>query len=220
VEHPVLLAIGRAGFTAFGWFAPDTGDGLPHSVRQVILIGNAGPAMFRRFAQECDGATGELDAWTRKAVGKLALELDATAVFPFDQPYPPILRWARKAGAGHVSPLGLNIHPTYGLWHAYRAALLFAAAFDLPEIVAGPHPCLSCAARPCLSTCPVSAFSEAGYDMPACVAHLRSAHGADCMSGGCLARHACPVGQSYAYGPEQARFHMRAFLEARRREGH
>ena len=44
----------------------------------------------------------------------------------------PFLTWARRGGAGHVSPLGLNIHPTYGLWHAYRAALLFPVEFDIP----------------------------------------------------------------------------------------
>ena len=27
----------------------------------------------------------------------------------------------------HASPLGLLIHPDYGLWHGYRGALLFAA---------------------------------------------------------------------------------------------
>jgi hypothetical protein len=34
------------------------------------------------------------------------------------------------------------------------------------------------------------------------------------MSGGCLARRACPVGREYAYDPAQARFHMQAFLAA------
>jgi hypothetical protein len=35
------------------------------------------------------------------------------------------------------------------------------------------------------------------------------------MSRGCLARHACPVGQGFAYAPAQAEFHMRAFRAAR-----
>jgi hypothetical protein len=41
MEHPVLTAIGRAGFAALGWFAPETQDGLPAEARFVILIGNA-----------------------------------------------------------------------------------------------------------------------------------------------------------------------------------
>jgi hypothetical protein len=38
------------------------------------------------------------------------------------------------------------------------------------------------------------------------------------MDGGCLARHACPVGQGFAYAPAQARFFMRAFRESRRKQ--
>jgi len=213
MEHPVLAAIGRASFTALGWFAPKPEDEIPREARFVILIGNAGPAMFRRFQRE--GGGGTLDDWTRRAVSALAGDLDAEAVFPFDKPPLPFLTWARRAGAGHVSPLGLNIHPTYGLWHAYRAALLFPVAFDLPAHSAGAHPCESCVGKPCLSACPVGAFSGSRYDVPACATHIGSAAGADCMAGGCLARRACPVGQAFTYAPVQAQFHMRAFLAAR-----
>jgi hypothetical protein len=220
MEHPVLSAITRAGFTPFGWFAPGTGDGVASGTRFVILIGNAGPQMFRRFARDCDPARDTLDDWTRAAVNRLARDLEATPVFPFDQPYPPMLTWARKAGAGHVSPLGLNIHPTYGLWHAFRAALLFPVAFDLPRQQAGAHPCETCAARPCLTACPVGAFMPGSYDTAACAGHLATEAGKPCMAGGCLARHACPVGQGFAYSPAQAQFHMRAFLKARQLSGH
>jgi epoxyqueuosine reductase QueG len=215
MEHPVLSAIGRAGFTAFGWFAPASADQLPASTRFVILIGNAGSQLFRRFARERNPATTLLDDWTREVVNDLARSLDANAVFPFDKPALPFLTWARRAGAGHISPLGMNIHETFGLWHAYRAALLFPVAFDLPPVMAGAHPCETCAEKPCLSACPVGAFTTAGYDVAACAAHVRSTAGSDCLSRGCKARRACPVGLSFTYMPEQAEFHMRAFLGAR-----
>ena len=215
MEHPVLAAIRRASFTPLGWFEPGPAGDVPDSARFVILIGNAGPSMFRRFARERSGRS--LDEWTQAAVGALAADLDAAAVFPFDMPYPPFLSWARRGGAGHVSPLGLNIHPTFGLWHAYRAALLFPVAFDLPKPSAGAHPCEACDDKPCLSACPVSAFSGTDYDVTACASHLATPPGGSCMSGGCLARRACPVGQAFAYEPDQARFHMRAFLAARQR---
>ena len=132
MEHLVLTAIRRAAFVPIGWFAPTVEDRVPGEARFVILIGNAGPDMFRRFARERDPARDTMDDWTREVVSNLARGLDASPVFPFDTPPLPFLTWARRAGAGHVSPLGLNIHPTYGLWHAYRAALLFPVAFDLP----------------------------------------------------------------------------------------
>ncbi len=215
-EHPILIAIRRAGFTPLGWFAPTTEDKIPGGAQFVMLIGNAGPDMFRRFARERDPARAQLDDWTRQVVDGLAADLGAQALYPFDIDPPwPFLTWARRGGAGHVSPLGLNIHPVYGLWHAYRAALLFPVAFDLLAPQSAQHPCEACAAKPCLKACPVSAFDGQRYDVAACYAHLKRPEGQNCASLGCLARHACPVGQGFAYTPEQAQFHMRAFIAAR-----
>lgn len=211
MEHPILNAIRREGFTPLGWFVPADIAGAQF----VILIGNVGLDMFRRFATSRDERAHSLDDWTRAVVDPLAASLDARAVYPFDVPYPPFLTWARKAGAGHVSPLGLNIHPHYGLWHAYRAALLFPVAFDLPRNSAGAHPCESCADKPCLSACPVSAFDGVRYDVAACGQHVLSVAGEDCMTGGCKARLACPVGRDHVYHPRQMQFHMRAFQAAR-----
>ena len=215
MENPVLIAIRRAGFTPFGWFAPQKDDLLPAGCAFAILIGNAGPDMFRRYWRERTLGDASLDRWTRTAVSSLAASLDATAVFPFDKPALPFLRWARRAGAGHISPLGLNIHSQFGLWHAYRAALLFPVAFDLPAQSPGAHPCETCADKPCLSACPVNAFSGPVYDVDGCGAHLKSDGGTPCMDGGCLARRACPVGRGYTYETPQIRFHMAAFLRAR-----
>ena len=215
MEHPILNAVRRAAFTPLGWFAPGPDDKVPEEARFVILIGNAGPDMFRRFARERDPSGDTMDGWTRHAVARLAQDLDAKAVYPFDMDPPwPFLSWARRGGAGHVSPLGLNIHPAYGLWHAYRAALLFPVVFDIPAQSAGAHPCETCTAKPCLTACPVSAFDGTRYDVEACAGHLKTPLGEDCTSRGCLARHACPVGQRFAYAPAQAQFHMRAFLAA------
>lgn len=218
MDHPVLTAIRRAGFTPLGWFAAEPQDGLPDDGRFVILIGNAGPEMFRRFARDRNPGRDTLDDWTRDTVSHLAADLDARPLFPFELPHWPFLTWARRGGAGHISPLGLNIHPTYGLWHAYRAALVFPVVFDLPAPSPGQHPCESCAERPCLTACPVGAFDGSRYDVKACRAHVAMPQGGACMSQGCLARHACPVGQGFAYRPEQARFHMRAFLAAGRQK--
>ena len=208
------MAIRRAGFVPLGWFAPSGDDHVPGSAAFVVLIGNAGPDMFRRFARE-RAAGQSLDDWTRSATQSLAEGLDARALHPFDKPALPFLRWARRAGAGHVSPLGLNIHAQYGLWHAYRAALVFPVAFDVPMQSPGLHPCESCAAKPCLSACPVNAFSGKAYDVAGCGRHLQSAEGEACMTGGCQARRACPVGKAYTYETPQLRFHMNAFREAR-----
>lgn len=147
----------------------------------------------------------------------LARDFGARAILPFDgPPYVPFQRWAQRAEPVAPSPVGILIHPDYGLWHAYRGALAFPEALELPPADPRPRPCDTCSGRPCLTTCPVDAFTRAGYDVPACAGHLRGAAGADCVTGGCLARRACPVGGAWAYAPGQAEFHMRAFLRARR----
>jgi epoxyqueuosine reductase QueG len=203
----------QAAFEPLAWFVTTGADALP-GVAAVVLIGNAGPAMFARFAAERDTATDRLDDWTRAVLDPLARSLGARAVYPFDQPPLPFLTWARRGGGGHVSPLGLNIHPTFGLWHAYRAALLFADDPELPPSPASDRPCDACRDKPCLTACPVSAFSAQGYAVSDCVEHLHSRAGEACRHQGCLARHACPVGQTHAYLAQQAQFHMRAFIAA------
>jgi ferredoxin len=215
MEHPVLNRIRAEAFTPLGWFESVAADALLGNARFVILIGNAGPAMFRRFARERNPAKNLLDEWTKSVIDPLAADLGALAVYPFDKPPQPFLTWARRGGAGHTSPLGLNIHPVYGLWHAYRAALLFPVAFDLPRNNPGDNPCDSCAAKPCLSACPVSAFDGSSYDVQTCGKHIMSDAGASCMTAGCKARLACPVGTGFVYEIPQRQFHMKAFLKAR-----
>ena len=113
------------------------------------------------------------------------------------------------------SPLGILIHPDYGLWHAYRAALLFDRPLEFPVRQTRASPCEACAEKPCLSACPVGAFSGQGYDLAACAGHLASAASRDCHLVGCRARDACPAGEQYRYGEAQRRFHMAAFIRAR-----
>ena len=66
----------------------------------------------------------------------------ASALYPLDKP--PLPFRPGRGACGHLSPLGLNIHPVYGLWHAFRAALLFDQDPGLPAIAAAPSPCDSC----------------------------------------------------------------------------
>ena len=77
-------------------------------------------------------------------------------------------------------------------------------------------PCDDCTGKPCLSACPVNSFSGSGYDVPSCVGHLAGGEGDECFRLGCLARRACPIGQDYAYGEDQARFHLGKFFAAYR----
>jgi len=216
---PLARAVGRHGFILRGGFHPGPGDGAPGNAGTLVMVGNAGPAMWAAFraAVPQPSEPDPLDAWTRRVLAAVAGELGAEAVFPFDgPPYLPFQRWAMRADAVFPSPIGPLIHPVYGLWHAYRAALLFAGRLALPEKAAATSPCEGCAGKPCLAACPVSALSPGAYDVPACVGFLDAPAGADCLALGCAARRACPVGREYVYAPAQAAFHMAAFRAANR----
>lgn len=198
------------------------GDDAPRlasgaAARAVVLIGHGGGAFFSVFEawrEANPDRTDPLDTWSKAVIAPVAAALGGEAVFPSDPPYLPFQRWAMAAEGLRPSPLGILIHPVYGLWHGYRGAILFAGGgFGDPDpSEPAPHPCDACVEKPCLSACPVSAFTPVGYEVAACRAHLTTAAGrGDCIVSGCRARGACPVGAPYRYGVSQMRFHMAAF---------
>lgn len=210
------------GLILRGGFHPVRADGVPvlpdgSATRTVVLVGNAGRTLWWTFRGQRVPLRRRhpLDGWLEPVIREAATSFGAHPLFPRDgPPFPPIQRWAQRAEPVHPSPLGLLIHPEYGLWHAYRSALLFPEKLRLPARENRPRPCDSCAAKPCLTACPVDAFDGQSFAVDACTAHVTGETGGACRNGGCLARLACPVGRSYVYHPEQARFHMGKFLES------
>ena len=186
----------------------------------LVLLGNVGPSLWQSFSaapEYSDRGPDPLNRWSERVIGELARSLGAEPLYPFGgPPYLPFVDWAKRAEPVAESPLGMLIHPDHGLWHAYRGALAFAEVIALPPARARPRPCDDCADKPCLRACPVGAFGAEGYDVAACTNHISRPAGRDCLDLGCRARRACPVGRPDRYGPDQARFHMVAFLEARR----
>lgn len=212
----ITRELSRHGLALRGGFVPEARDDVPMYDRDtvsvtVLVVGNAGRAMWPAFASA--GVTGPhpLDRWTRAVVEPVASAAGARAVYPFEAPPLPFQRWAVRAWPVFRSPMGLLIDAEYGPWHALRAALLFPTRIDLPSLPAHLSPCERCVAKPCLTTCPVGAFTGAGFDYRGCRAYLATDAGGACVEHGCKARAACPVGTEHRYSDEQLRFHMRAF---------
>ena len=186
----------------------------------IVLAGNAGSGMWEAFTNSPEGTDGlphPMDRWSTRIGGEIAAELGSAVVFPFEgPPYPPFLDWAGKSGAAFPSPISMFIHQEYGLWHAYRFALLLQEALPgFPPALKGVSPCLSCETQPCLSACPVDAFTAGKYRVKDCVAYLAADTNSDCREQGCSARKACPEAKEFHYLPAHARFHMNAFLKSR-----
>ena len=218
----VYAAASQYGLIARGGFAVDVNDNVPEvggvAAKSLLLFGNAGSSMWEAFGRSDeyhDHQPNPLNRWSERIGHLLAGEFSARAVFPFDgPPYPPFLRWGKKAEALQNSHLGMLIHPRYGLWHAYRFALAFREQIELPAAPATENICRQCATKPCRGACPVNAFTDAGYDVQSCYRYLASHPDSKCMTTGCQARTACPQGAGYRYQPPHAAFHIGAFVTA------
>lgn len=197
-------------------FGPGEGPLLADGsrARSLVLLGNLGGSIWPAFAgwrRSYDGPD-PLDTWSKQRIRPLADELGATAYFPSDPPWQPFQQWAMKAEELRPSPLGILIHPQYGVWHGYRGALGFPFETET-NAAKSRHPCDSCLEKPCLTACPAHAIRLSGFDIAACRSHLAGERGQiGCMVYGCLARNACPVGAEFRYPPEQLRFHMEALI--------
>lgn len=215
IYHNFNDALSAQGLMVRGGFHPGLDDHVPEGIQTLVLVGNAGPDMWRVFANHMPDDPNPMDTWSKSIIDDIAAKFDAMPAYPFaGPPYHPFQKWAMKADTVFETPIGPLIHPTFGMWHAYRGALLFKDTLDLPALTNTASPCDTCADKPCLSTCPVGAFTWDGYDVPGCRRHIGAPEGRDCLASGCLARRACPIGQDYVYEPAQAEFHMRHFLKA------
>jgi hypothetical protein len=204
-----------------GAFHPAPADLVPRfpdhaPAGTLVLLGWTGGRQWPAFATSAEAGDKQphpLDRWACRLIDSAATVLGALAFYPFGgPPYHDFQRWALRAEPVSRSPIGLLMHPEWGLWHAYRGALGFRERFALTEVEARPSSCEVCAGRPCLTTCPVSAFSPTeGYNVTACGQHVVSPEGQPCLTYGCAARRACPVQPTEPYSPAQSTFHMSAF---------
>ncbi|AOF90540.1 4Fe-4S dicluster domain-containing protein [Sinorhizobium sp. RAC02] len=187
-----------------------------NAAASVVLIGNIGSSLWPAFSRWREGrpdrgGSDPLDTWSKEIIRTVAATVNATPWFPSDPPWQPFQQWAMRAEGLKASPLGILIHPVYGLWHGYRGALGFAEPVEDAPAAVALHPCDHCPDKPCLTTCPAGAVRPAIFDVSSCRGHLRSPEGqGGCMGSGCLARAACPVGAAYRYNDSQLRFHMAA----------
>ncbi len=206
----------RHGLVCRGGFHAGAGD---PGTGSIILLGDAGGGLWPAFAAERLDEDNPLDSWTRRAVDPLAREWGARALYPFDgPPHHPFQQWAKRAEGLGQSPIGPLIHPAYGLWRAYRAALVFDAVVEgVPRPLQGSPPCGTCVEKPCLAACPAGAFGGGGLDVPKCLDHIETQTGGDCRERGCRARLACPVGAEHAYSAARQAFHMAWFSHRRGR---
>lgn len=198
------------GLMEMGHCPVSADDGLPHSDGTLILLGPDEPdfwPLFTNSDEYADGGADPLDRWSRRTIDQLATDAGGVAYYPFGgAPFHPFFTWAQRTGRFWASPIGFLVHDVAGLFASFRGGIW------LPEdrvAATANSPCEGCAA-PCRTACPVDAFSQ-GYDVAACKDFLQSDPKRTCLSEGCQARRACPVGAERRLDA-QAAFHMEAFI--------
>ena len=183
-------------------------DVLAQPSARLVLIGNGGSAFWQAFISSGTRGDHPVDAFSRKLAVRFAeeyLQTPALVLYPGPSQL-PLQQLGALAGWHHPSPLGIGIHPEYGLWFAYRAVLLVHADLPSSRPVQDTSPCTDCQDRPCLQACPAQALAEPGKpDVDRCLSWRLQTESSCARS--CLARLACPVGIKHRYTDEQIQYH-------------
>lgn len=213
-------ALAPSGLILRGGFNFDVDEARPigpdgEMARSVLLVGNGGAAYWRQFsqwrAQQPADIANPLDSWSRQVIEAAAARVGARVIMPNDRPFAPFQQWAKRAEGLKSSPLGMLMHPQFGLWHAWRGALLFNVEILIQSPDDSIHLCDLCSGKPCLNSCPADVFTGGNYGYEACVSHIRGPSGKMCRQQGCIARNSCPQAQQWRYPPQVQAFHQKAF---------
>jgi epoxyqueuosine reductase len=196
--------------------------------RSIVVIGNGGADFWHGFKAHVAADAGwwdrndPLDDFTREIIEKeivnpiQSLDISCTAVYPFGSP--PTLNFmqlAMLAGLASPSIIGVVVHPVFGPWIAFRAALLLDCELDHPGGVNGFDPCPTCRTRSCITACPASAVSfPSGWDIPRCLSHRVEAY-PDCAAQ-CHARVACVLSPEHRYPDDELAYHQSRALRVMR----
>ncbi|HXN87497.1 MAG TPA: hypothetical protein VN867_15595 [Candidatus Binataceae bacterium] len=199
------------------------------SARSIIVIGNGGRAFWtvfqRHVAANPEWMTRDnpLDDFTRLIIERdIASPLTNSGIahaviYPFIGSGPTLnfMEAGKAAGLSGPSILGVMVHPVYGPWIAFRAAILVNEIIDAPGEARGFDPCPTCTVRSCITACPADAVSfPQGWDIPKCLTHRVEVE-ADCAPR-CHARAGCVLGPEHRYPDEELAYHQMRALRAMR----
>jgi hypothetical protein len=197
--------------------------------RSIVVLGNGGGALWNALKIHASSnpqwwqRENPLDDFTREVVERdIATPLRAsgvrcTVIYPFMNGGPTLsfIELGKVAGIAGPSILGVTVHPVYGPWIAFRAAVLIDAVLDSPGEAAGFDPCPQCTARSCIPACPAGAVdANSGWNIPKCLTHRVEVE-ADCTPR-CHARAGCVIGPEHRYPDEELAYHQMRALRSMR----
>ena len=186
---------------------------------RLVLLGMGGPGLWNRVKNKLESSPDPFDDDAVSSVHTVALEFwrctEVDLLYPGPLPL-PLQKLGQFAGWSYPSPIGIDLHPRYGPWFAFRAVFLIDVPLPPSAYEPGEAPCQSCQAKPCESACPAGAVQYGSIlDIQACMEQRllpRSSCGDRCFS-----RLACPVGKHWRYPDEQITYHGRRSLQSLKR---
>jgi hypothetical protein len=185
----------------------------PESTRyqRLILLGNAGSQFWQSMQHHRIRITQDEDPvdnfFIRTVENTFDTDPDYRIIYPGNH-FLPLQDLGKLAGWHHESPLGLGIHPVFGLWFAYRGVIMSNSDF-IPATddfdTTSESPCASCDQKPCIPACPADAVTKSGFKIKPC-SNYRLEPDSRCQSR-CVSRLVCPIGRDHRYLEEQMAYH-------------
>jgi hypothetical protein len=178
--------------------------------KSIVLVGHGGRELWSKLAKPLDSSRHPIDQYTRDQIllfnDEFLHDADLQLLYPHPKWNVPLQKLGRALNVARPSKLGLDIHPRFGPWFAYRAA--FLTSVELPPTHLPDHrsACETCAAQPCVAQCPSGAVRPEAFRLTSCV-DFRLSSSSACLDR-CLSRLACPVGREHQYSLEQLQYHM------------
>jgi hypothetical protein len=206
-------------------------SGLPDELRKEIvqqhptaenhthlsLLGNAGSVFWQNMCRNqpaFPALTHPLDKFFMDTLRNLLAEdVKYEIIYPGNH-FLPLQGLGKLAGWHHPSPLGLSIHPEYGLWFAYRGLVLSDKQLIPPaeNATRSTSACDRCAKKPCISSCPAAAVTAAEFRVQHC-SDFRLVAKSPCEKT-CISRLACPIARQHQYVDDQLAYHYGFSLSA------
>jgi len=191
----------------------------PHAknYQQLILVGHGGSKMWSVMRDQIKKKTDPIDEYSVNCVRQwMHIECPENRyeiIYPSGELAIPLTKLGVLAGWQQESPLLIGINRRWGLWFAYRVALLADTNFEVvvaegsvfDPSVKQSSPCTNCVGKECVQACPAKAIKGNKLDLNTCVVYRQE--DASLCKDRCVARLSCPVKTEHQYTEEQIVYH-------------
>jgi hypothetical protein len=134
--------------------------------KTLVLVGMGGASFYNKNASTFLKTKNPMDDTAKDLViKKLKLNKDEIKeIYPEASKLFPLQRLSRDLGISKMSPIGIDIHPRYGLWFSFRFIFIYPELDlnDFPQEFISP--CESCYTKNCTNL--NQTFNEARLSCP------------------------------------------------------